>query len=340
MIVHGGDVWRDGRPADWLDFSASLNPDGPPRWVRMAIREGLENAAYYPDPRAAAARAGIGRHLGVPEGCVLPTNGGMDAAAVAAGLSSRHAIVQPAFQEYARLCGGHRDVKWMELGDYAPEPGECLWLCNPNNPTSAVLERDAVLALLARLEAAGGRLIVDEAFVDYCPRHSVVREVAAHPALVVLGSLTKSLCIPGVRLGFLAAHPSVISALDGRLGPWRLNCAAAAVAAALPGHGGDFERIRALNASRRRRFAADLTELGAKVWPSEANFLLADFRRDMRPAIEALMERRILVRPCGMFPGLTHGHLRLAVRTEAENGRLVEALREIMEQERCREANP
>ena len=329
MIAHGGDVWRGGRPGDWLDFSASLNPEGPPDWVREAIREGLENAACYPDPRAAAARAGIGRHLGVPESCVLPTNGGMDAAAVAAGLSGRHAIAQPAFQEYARLCGGHRDVEWKELGDYAPEPGECLWLCNPNNPTGAALGRDAVLSLLEKLERVGGRLIVDEAFVDYCPRHSVVREVPAHPALAVLGSLTKSLCIPGVRLGYLAAHPSVIGELNERLSPWRLNCAAEAVAAALPGHEGDFERIRALNASRRQRFAADLSELGAKVWPSEANFLLCDFGRDMRPAVEALEERHILVRPCGMFPGLTHGHIRLAVRREEENGRLVEALKEL-----------
>ena len=98
------------------------------------------------------------------------------------------------------------------------------------------------------------------------------------------------------------------------------------VAAVLPGHEEDFKQIRALNARRRAAFAEALSTLGAEVHPSEANFLLCDFGRDMRPAIEELRRQRILVRPCGMFPGLTHGHVRLCVRTEAENARLIEAL--------------
>ena len=87
------------------------------------------------------------------------------------------------------------------------------------------------------------------------------------------------------------------------------------------------EEIRRLNAVRREAFAAALAAIGVKAHPSDANFLLCDFGRDMRPEIERLRERGILVRPCGMFPGLTHGHVRLCVRTEGENGRLVAALK-------------
>ena len=101
---------------------------------------------------------------------------------------------------------------------------------------------------------------------------------------------------------------------------------AAAVAAALPGHEADFEAIRALNARRREAFAAALTDIGAKVHPSDANFLLCDFDRDMRPAADGLRAHKILVRPCGMFPALTHGHLRLCVRRERENELLVETM--------------
>ena len=329
-VPHGGDVWRGGRPGDWLDFSANLNPDGSPDWARAALAAGLENAAYYPDPASRRARAGLAAHIGVPEGCVLPTSGGVEAAAIAARLSGRHAVLQPTFQEYARLCGAHRDVAWERRADFVPEPGECLWLCNPNNPTGAALSREEALALLARVEAAGGRLVVDEAFIDYCPERSVATAVVARPALIVLGSLTKALAIPGIRLGYLAAHPSVIAALEERLPPWRLNCAAEAMAAALPGREADFAAIRERNARRRAALAAGLEGLGAVVWPSEANFLLADFGRDMRPAIEALREKRILVRPCGMFPGLTHAHVRLAVRAEEENARLIHTLEEVL----------
>lgn len=332
-VYHGGDVWQGLKPGDYLDFSANLNPEGPPRWVRAAMLEGLENARYYPDPRQRAAIAGLSAFLGLPGECLLPTGGGIEAIQLAADIAAKHAVAQPTFQEYARFCQNRRDVDRFRLDAYEPGAGECLWLCNPNNPTGDAIPRRDVLALLERVEAAGGRLVVDEAFIDYCPGQSVRDAVTDHPALVVLGSLTKILAIPGVRLGWLAAHPSVVARIREKQTPWRLNCVADAVAAALPGHREDFDRIRTLNERRREAFAEGLTAIGGKVCPSAANFLLCDFGRDMRPIIEALRRERILVRPCGMFPGLTHGHVRLCVRTEAENGRLVGTMNDIMTSE-------
>ena len=58
-IYHGGDVWQSGAPTDYLDFSANLNPDGPPEWVRTALAEGLSRAQWYPDPRSDAALRGM-----------------------------------------------------------------------------------------------------------------------------------------------------------------------------------------------------------------------------------------------------------------------------------------
>lgn len=326
-VTHGGDVWRGGPPDGYLDFSANLNPDGPPDWAREAMAEGLRLAHRYPDPRSAAARRGLAAHLGLDPACALPTAGGIEAIALAASLPGHHVIAQPTFQEYGRLCGPHRDISRNALHDYAFSPGEVLWLCNPNNPTGDALPRGEALDLLRRAEAAGARLVVDEAFIDYCPERSVADRVADHPALMVLGSLTKSLAIPGIRLGYLAAHPAVIGALSENLRPWRLNCAAEAVAAALPGHSADFEAIRRLNDARREQLVSLLRPFARRVYPSEANFLLCDFGVDMRQTIEALRRQGILLRPCGMFPGLTHGHVRICVRREDENRRLAAALR-------------
>ena len=72
---HGGNVW-EGQPADWLDFSANLRPEGTPAWVMDTMRAALLQACYYPDRAMRAARAGLALYLGVDESCVLPTAGG------------------------------------------------------------------------------------------------------------------------------------------------------------------------------------------------------------------------------------------------------------------------
>ncbi|MGX8706693.1 MAG: pyridoxal phosphate-dependent aminotransferase [bacterium] len=325
-VTHGGNVWQGGAPGEYLDFSANLNPDGPPDWVREALNRGLDAARYYPDLQGRAARRGMAAHLGLPEECVLVTAGGIEAASLAAKLPGLHVIAQPTFQEYGRLCGSFSSVARGKLHSHHFSENEILWICNPNNPTGDALNRAEILNILKEIENNGGRLVVDEAFIEYCPENSVADCVKSHPALVILGSLTKILAIPGIRLGYMAAHRDVTKALSANLLPWRLNSLADAVAAALPGHGDDFAHIRRLNDARRARFAEGLRTLGAKVCPSDANFLLCDFGRDMRPTIKALKRERILLRPCGMFPGLTHGHVRLCVRTDEENERLLEML--------------
>lgn len=330
-VIHGGNVWQGQGPEAWLDFSANLNPEGPPAWVREAMAQGLSRANVYPDLTGAAARRGVAAHLGVPEECVLVTAGGIEAAALAARRPGRHVVAQPTFQEYGRLCGDYQSVFREKLHEHRFFERENLWICNPNNPTGDALSRNFLSELLDRADCAGAGLVVDEAFIEYCPEHSVADLAAKRPSLTILGSLTKVLAIPGVRLGYIVAEANVTYALSEGLLPWRLNCVADAVAAALPGHRQDFDAIRRLNDTRRARFARGLEALGARVYPSEANFLLCDFGRDMRPTIERLRTRGMLVRPCGMFPGLDDGFVRLCVRTEAENARLLEALGDVRE---------
>lgn len=328
-VNHGGDVWQGGNPMEYLDFSANLNPHGPPEWVRAAMARGLENARFYPDLSGRAARRGMAAHLGLPEDCVRVTAGGIEAIALAARLPGTHVIAEPTFQEYGRLCGQYRCIRRDELHKYPFSKDDNVWLCNPNNPTGDAISRAKMQELLHCAEEAGARLIVDEAFIEYCPENSVADLVCEHPSLMILGSLTKILAIPGIRLGYMAGHANVMKTFSSALLPWHINSIAEAVAAALPGHRQDFDAMRRANDRERRVFEHELRMLGIRVYPSDANFLLCDFGRDMRPTVEALRRQKILVRPCGMFPGLGHNHVRLCVRTAGENARLIKALKEV-----------
>ena len=321
-MKHGGNVWEAESPSDWLDFSANLRPEGTPAWVMRAMQAALCHARYYPDRAMRAARAGLAAYAGVPEACILPTAGGVAAIDLCMALHpGRVRTEAPAFGEYAERAAVHRREHTLWDGCYAP--GDLLMIGNPNNPTGSARDREDILALHERAMRSGAALAVDEAFIDFCPEHSVRRDVLK--GLTAVGSLTKTLCIPGVRLGYVCAAPEVIARMERQALPWSLNMLAAEIAAQLPAHLKDIRRDAERNAQRRERLAGMLRAHGARVEPSQANFLLADFGRDMSAAVERLRAQHILVRTCASF-GLGNSVLRLAVRTDAENDILVGAL--------------
>lgn len=343
---HGGDVWQGGAPSDWLDYSANIRPEGPPEWVRRAIVEALDAARYYPDPRMHKSRAALARYLNLPEEMVLPTAGGISALDLASRLPASGALLlTPCFGEYEMLCrrnglrvkkvslleGPHALADPARAAEDALFEGCAVFLCNPLNPVGAAFTRAQVQALLMRVEAVKGHLIVDEAFIEYCPEHSVADLVAAHPRLLVAGSMTKVLGIPGVRLGVLCAQGALLESLARSQLTWEVNCFAGAVACALPKHRGEILDDGRRNADRREKLRASLKALGIFVYPSQAAFLLADFGRPVEPLVKTLKDQHILVRECMNFDGLDDGcHLRLAVKDESSNERLIQALREAM----------
>ena len=324
-MIHGGNVW-DGDPDHWLDFSANLRPEGTPPWVMEAMQSALADVRYYPDRAMTRAKRGLAAYAGVPEDCILPTAGG--ATAIDLVLQQRNGRVltlHPTFCEYAERAAVHGRVHGIWQGQCAP--GDTVFITNPNNPTGTAMTHDELLARHRHIVAQGGELIVDEAFIDFCPEHSVSRDV--QPGLTVVGSMTKTLCIPGVRLGYICAAPEVIAALEKRMLTWSLCTLATEIAARLPEHLEDIREDATINRIRREKFALQLTALGAAVQPSQANFLLVDFKQDMTDIAAALKARGILVRTCGSF-GLPESILRLAVKTEEQNDRLIHELEELL----------
>lgn len=321
-MLHGGNVWEGGEPDSWLDFSANLRPEGTPEWVRQAMLGALANARYYPDRAMTAARRGLAAYADVPEECVLPTAGGAAAIDLVLSLAKGDVLLtEPTFGEYRARAALHgRKVRpWPDDA----RKGDLIIQCNPNNPTGQCRGADELLALHQSLTTRGAELMVDEAFIDYCPECSIRK--AVQPGLTVVGSLTKILCIPGVRLGYVCAAPEVIARLEKLALPWSLNMLAVAVAEKLPEHTEDIAADAARNIRRREQLTALLTQRGVEVLPSRANFLLIKWPGDADALARRLKGKGILVRTCESF-GLPKDHLRLAVRTEEDNQRLVDAM--------------
>jgi cobalamin biosynthetic protein CobC len=251
---HGGRLRaaaaRYGIPlTQWLDLSTGINPHP---WPVPALAAHAWTRLPEPDDDLVdAARAYYGAAH------VLPVAGSQ--AAIQALPALRHAqrvgVLAPAYAEHARAWHrhGHRVTPLdVHAIDQQVNNVDVLVLLNPNNPTGARFARDDLLGWHQRLAMRGGWLVVDEAFADTRPEHSLAA-YTGRTGLVVLRSLGKFFGLAGARVGFVLAAPDLLRALDQHLGPWTVAGPARAVAcAALTDHAWQATtRIRLAHAATR-----------------------------------------------------------------------------------------
>jgi threonine-phosphate decarboxylase len=352
--THGGNVYKVAQeqriPVERImDFSASINPLGPPVAVLRAIRSALKQIAHYPDPDCWQFRQELAQKCGVDPDMILVGNGSTElihllprALAIKSAL-----IIGPTFEEYARaLMETGSSVQYVHARRekrFRPPVKEVLrelsakrtrfdavFLCNPNNPTGQVMNRLAVRELAEVVERQQGWLIVDEAFIDYCQEQSVVSMLRAHPRMVVLRSLTKFYAMPGLRIGYLLGASKVVDLLKDRQPPWSVNSLAQEVSRAVLHDHAYATQSRTFMKSERSRFMRRLHSLSAvRIYPSAANFVLIELPDSTCASVvtDRLASKRLLVRDCSMLPGLTTQMIRVAIRTTKENRGLIAALR-------------
>jgi len=346
--AHGGGVDRAAQELNLpreqiLDFSASINPQGVPATVRLALDQALERIADYPQIDANSLRHALANHHDLPPECLLPGSGSTELIyLLPRALKPRRAvIVEPAFSEYApalQQAGCVVDRFALDPADRFRFDSEALidslhpevdlvWLANPGNPSGVGIDPDQLRCLAMKLGAR--RLIIDEAFVDFSPELSLIDAVLERDNLIILRSMTKFYAIPGLRVGYLAGPPKDVAVLAaGRL-PWALSGLAIAAAEACLW---DSEyRRRSLDEldCLRDQLETGLQPLAEEIYPSRANYLLLRLHASgpgSRDLCRRLRGKGILLRNCCDFYPLDDRYLRVAVRTADENRRLVDAL--------------
>ena len=350
-----------------LDFSASISPLGPPESALDAIRSHLSSLTAYPDPDYGELRAALGEALNVDPDWILPGNGSAELLTWAAlDLSKLEAtyLVTPAFGDYSRalLAFGAQvldcplDLKSLEAGagnglvtDYLsvfnrsfvspalslPVPllnaDRGLLLNNPHNPTGLLFGREAIRPYLEQLPL----VVVDEAFMDFLPpseRESLIDAVEEFPNLVILRSLTKFYSLPGLRMGCAIGHPDILRRWQLQRDPWPVNTlAAAATAAVLRDTVFEQKTWDWLPVARQELFEGLANLPGLRPFPGAANFLLVESSISVSLIQKSLLERhRILIRDCLSFPELGDRFFRVAVRSRADNLRLIAGLSEVL----------
>jgi threonine-phosphate decarboxylase len=345
-VEHGGRVYEAARrwgiePQQVLDFSANINPLGPPQGVLSAIENALApvNLRVYPDAHTFVT-ALADRHRLMPDQIVIGSGGASLIFAVMHAILPRRVLVlEPAFGEYSRASAAVKAevaIQVMSEGNgFIPDfvglvvavkerQFDLVILNSPHNPTGALYPRDALLSLIHAAEEHNVTVLLDEAFTDYAPQASLVSLAATESHLIVLRSLTKFYAMPGIRIGYAVSNAKLAGRIKSQIDPWSVSTVGleAGVAALVEDEFGE-ESFR-LNAFAREEFAGALRSIGLEVLPSATNFLLAKLPHGSAADLQSSLEsKRILIRRCDSFNGLSDDFIRLAVLSSSDNERLV-----------------
>ena len=329
-----------------LDFSANLNPLGPPIWLNDAMHEAYETITRYPDPAYTETTAAVAQFEGIQQENVLVTNGGAEAIFLVAKYfeNGNTCIVHPTFLEYERACE-HYHINVDELfysqdnGFSLPLPElieklqhiDVLFLCRPNNPTGTVIAETEIKQLLELGKEVNTSIVVDEAFVDFLPTENpgLTGLLAEYPNLILLRSLTKMYTIPGLRIGYVMAHPKMISVLKHEQIPWSINSIVDFIVPKLLSDTSYVDQTKAWLYEESRFIRKMLSAMDFYLSPFQVNFyLLQDLKRpnETEELFTFLLKHGIVTRHTHNFKGLQGEYLRLAIRSHEENKQLVKVL--------------
>jgi histidinol-phosphate aminotransferase len=333
--------------APQLDVPVRLNtnensypvPDSVVEAIGKAVQAELRDLNRYPDRDAVALRADLAAYLGhgLSVEQVWAANGSNEIQQqllqVFAGPGRSALGFTPAYSMHPLLAKG-TGTAWVD-GYRAEDFGlsaahaveqverhrpDVVFLCSPNNPTGTALDPAVIAAVL---DAAPGMVVVDEAYAEFAREGtpSALGVLPGHPRLVVTRTMSKAFGFAGGRLGYLAADPEVVDAVQLVRLPYHLSSLTQAAArAALAHRGALLATVEAIK-EQRDRIVATLRSRGFRVADSDANFVLYETGGDQKKAWRDLLDRGVLVRDVGL-----PGWLRVTAGTAAETDAFLEAL--------------
>ncbi len=340
--VHGGNIYAY---ENCLDFSANCNPLGTPRRVKDAVIESLDKIADYPQVGYAPLREAIAVYECVSPEQVICGNGAAELifSLCRAKKPGKALVTAPTFAEYERALLSvdcqverieldHRDFAvGQEFIDALDKDLDMVFLCNPNNPTGNLMEREFLFHVLRVCRDMDILLVVDECFLDFVRdpmAYTLKAQLERYENLFILKAFTKRYAMAGIRLGYgLTGNRALLEAMELSTQPWNISVMAQAAGLAALKETEYVERGRQLVFQQADYLKAGMEAMGLKVYPSQANYIFFQGPEDL---FDSCVKKGILIRDCSNYEGLSGGYYRIAVKTEEENKKLIGVFKEIL----------
>ena len=316
--------------------------------VFLDANENPFNEPYnrYPDPHQVALKNQIGRLKNIPVSQIFLGNGSDEPidllfrAFCEPGTENVVAIA-PTYGMY-RVAADTNDIAYREVlleEDFslnaekilaaADSKTKLIFLCSPNNPTGNALDSRQIIQII---ENFSGLVVLDEAYIDFCPEKTLLASLSKYPNLVILQTLSKAWGLAGIRLGMAFASQEIITILSKIKYPYNINLLTQHKALEMLQSANQKDKWVEIILSQKALLLKELSKLSivTKIYPSDANFILVKTTA-AKKIYDALVDRKIIVRDRSKIV-LCGEALRISVGTENEIKLLLDALKEI---EKC-----
>ena len=355
-IIHGGDIYSHleqstDKEQSLIDFSANINPLGLPEGVRVSIIESLDKCANYPDPLCRNLKNALSEKYSISQNNVILGNGASDLIyrLVLAKKPKKAMVLAPTFSEYEQALNAvgcqvatHllTQERMFTLDNNFPNildgSLDMLFICNPNNPTGLLVEKNLMVEVLDKCSRYNILLIIDECFIDFVKepgRFTLKSMIQEKKNLFILCAFTKTYAMPGLRLGYgLCNDEELLEKMYAIWQPWNVSLVAQLAGLQALKEDDYLEKSRLIVLNEQIFLKEKLSNFGFEVYPSESNYIF--FRIPLEKTYEYidsfesdLANEGILVRSCANFTGLDNSYFRIAVRTREENEMLIDAIK-------------
>lgn len=335
---HGANIFKYSKSGDLLDFSSNINPYGPTERVKKNIREHLDLIARYPDVSYGKLFDVLEKYLGVDKTHISLGNGAMEVIDAAISLYENIVIFEPAFMEYEiRARVQKKNIKKINLdSSFKPNVHDLNFdlentlviITSPHNPSGVSLSKKEFDEIYEKVSNNGGAILMDEAFHEFSSvDYDLAKEISKYKNLFVVRAATKFFSLPGLRLGYLVSNFK--NDIDNHIPTWSVSSLVENLGEDLLLDEEFIISSKVKLAKSRDKLFLELKKIdGIHPIPSDANYILIKTDFDNEMLFQNLLKKGILVRMCDNYANLGHQYIRVAVKQDEDNEKLLKALKE------------
>ena len=284
----------------------------------------------------------LSSYLNVENNNLILTNGADEALRIIMDtyLDKNDEIIIPTptfyiFETYSEVIGANKKQVYYnedlsfpveDILDEITDKTKMIAIVNPNNPTGTLAEKQDIIRILEK--AKNSIVLVDEAYFQFS-NNSCKDLVNQYNNLIIVQTFSKGFGLAGLRLGYIISNENVIENLNKIVLPYRVNGISILAGSAALDDQDFLNHYVNLVVNNRSYLQEQLGNMGVRTFPSEANFIIANFGEKTDIVFEKLHEKGILVNNVSHLP-LLNNCLRIAIGTKNQMDTLLDEIKEVL----------